>query len=93
MRNYSISITLGSFAGEALPILLGKSPPTFLKPKAPLPTFLGTSTLLRLRLLVRLGGFQEYMYYTFCKMKEIKDRPKKERVNVHLYDFDFGNFG
>jgi len=35
MPNYSISIILGYFAGEALPILLGKSPSMFSQTQRP----------------------------------------------------------
>jgi len=77
MPNYSISITLGSFAGETLPILLGKSPSMFSQTQGP---FAHLSWNIYSFIAETPGQALAVFKNTctiFCKMKEIKDRPKK----------------
>ncbi len=93
MCNYSILITLGSFAVEALPILLGKSPLIFSHTQRPFAHLSSNLSFFIAEAPVQAWRFQGYIYYIFCKMKEIKDRQKKVKSECTLVWLVFRIFG
>jgi hypothetical protein len=78
MHNYSFSITLGSFAGEALLILLEKSPPIFSQTQGP---FAHVSWNLYSFLAMAPGQAWRFSkIHVICLLqnqKEVKRCPKK----------------